>query len=440
MVYFCPLRVSGGDLPTEITCIKAIKPGKALIGGIDGVVYQLKINLSGTYVTEGFNATVVNLTWEWKKVLAARVPIREIHVDPERELAYAVNDTCEIEVLSFEDGLLSEKPTRVAVYDCGSAIHITSFAILPKSGFGGAVFLAVSQAGEMFFFALDQNRLSLKDLSPEAVKKKAKFLCGIGLKQNLRVVHHIADAAPHFESCMPQGGSVKVVAVHQTTIYLSVYRHEDGTSTLWELKNGVDGLRDLQMVEGTSLRGKVLGLHPVTPLPAQFGGAKPIEERSRVNELTMQFFYPNQPMKIFSNEQFQMLHREWPCDVLSSILERGNDYELKEFIETYSMTETAAMLLFLCLREDEAAQRILLEDSRFVASVPDGCIKLFKRLTIPIWMAEVFACENRGSFVRPHHVMRVKILRATLKVVHIFMFTRVISCLSSLSRMPENSC
>lgn len=415
-----PIRVFGGDLPTRMQCIKCYKDGKALLGGRNGNIYQLKMDLAGAFIEEGFNASIVNLTWEFKHLLARPTPVYKILIDLERDLAYALHESCEVEVLSIEETIISDKPCRVAHYEPPPDVRLISFAVLPLTGFRDAVLLGVTPDGGLYYFGLDR-----RILSPQDVAKRAKTWCGIGLKHNLKVTHMNAELVRHFEEEYHDGGVISVLSVMQTTIYLGIYGTGSGMSTIWELKNGCREVQELQLVKNISVQGKIEGLQMMEPLELRPTRARPIEKRFQSDELTMQHFYYPAKMIVFSKEQYQTVERLWPSDILKSILLTDNIIDLNKFIRLYGAGETAAMAISLWFKGVEAAKMILLKHEALSGAVDQGFCKLFKRWMSPVWMMDVFENDNTGSFLRPNNIIRARQPPKVLEVSFFNPFTYV---------------
>ena len=386
------------------------------MGGVNGVLYDMKMELDTVYPDDGYRVAVTPLTWDLKKLLVGRLPVRRIYVDEERELAYATNEACELEALSFARSPLSDRPVRVATIGGAQDLRMVSFAVLPTTGFGEAVLLGTTLCGRLCYFALDRGCHARRGFSAEDVTKRAKTWCGIGLGKNLRRVlvneapsHAMADA-------LKDGAVVRIAAVVQTTIYLSVYDCGTGQSRLWEMKNGRGNSQDLQEVPSVSIRGSILGIRPTERLPPLLPGDASSERRFRVHELTMQHFCRAPRMTVFSSEQRAEVERRLPIQLLEGILDGGDADAVAPFVQTYGAAETCAMVVGLCLDGKDVHERAMLKNRVLLDALGEGFVTCFRRIAAPVWMCEVFAVEDRGTFVAPDRVMTVRISDSVLKV------------------------
>ena len=416
-VHFVPVPLNSNDLPTEITALETLRPGKVLMGGVNGVLYDLKMELDTVYPDDGYRVVVTPLTWDLKKLLVSRFPIRQIYVDQERELAYATNEACELEAISFAKSPLSDRPIRIAKIDGAQDLRMVSFAVLPTTGFGEAVLLGTTLCGKLCYFALDPSCHTRRGFSTEDVTKRAKTWCGIGLGKNLRRVL-VNEAPSHaMTDALKEGAVVRIAAVLQTTIYLSVYDCGSGQSTLWEMKNGRGSSQDLQHIPSVSIRGSILGIRPTEQFPRILSGDASSEKRFQVHELTTQHFCRAPKMTVFSSEQHMEVERRLPVEVLEGILDSGDADAVAPFVQTYGPAETCAMVVELCLNGKDAHERAMLKNRILLDVLGEGFVTCFRRIAAPVWMCEIFTVEDRGSFVTPDRVMAVQLSEAVLKVV-----------------------
>jgi len=392
----------------DIATIRQYGDGQALLGTSNGEIRKMVFSLENRLLVEGFITSISNITGECTHSLSKPSAIADILIDSERQLAYAVHTCGKLEVLSFEETEISDKPARVALYEQPDDEPATSFAVLPSSGFRDAVLVGATSTGRLYFFGLDRGVVVSRDMTPQDMAKRAKTWCGIGHKQNLNVVYDNSAVEVELEQFREEG-CVSVLAVHQTCIYLSIHHIGDDTSTLWELKNAAENAQYLQEIKSVTLRGKLLDIYEQKQ--TRLSPARPLslDRRLKTNELTAQFFCSSPCFTVTSNEQYQRIRRQWPSEVLSKILKQKNAPHLHAFVQIYSSAETTAMAIFLAMGGQEEAKKILLEDENLNAVLDEGLYKFFTRFYAPIWMSEVFECKNIGSVIRPNYVMQVKL-------------------------------
>lgn len=324
-------------------------------------------------------------------------------------MAYAIHAAGEMEALSLTTSSLTDKPCRVAYHQGPEHTQLTSFAVLPKTGFGDATLMGMSNEGEMVLFGLERHLME----PGLDVAKRAKTWCGIGLRKNLRIIQRDAQLKDLFAEDVCQGCALKVISVQQTTVMFAVHSPVTGMSHLWELRNGVEH-RGLQEIQGVAVRGPVLGISMLKTgrtLMPKINGMK-----LDGHELDLQYGQWLAEMTVYTREQQQRLTRRWPKDVLASVLNQDDPVQLTAFIDLYGAEETAAMCMGLAARGVEAAEALLLRHETLTAVVDKAAMLYFRRAIIPIWLAEIFTFKNEGSYLYPRHVLRCKIPSQTIKV------------------------
>lgn len=394
--------------PSEITTIAVSSHGPVFLGGKNGRIYILTLSESSSPLISP-TVQLGTLGASWKTWMGDTLSsVRSLVIDEARNRIYALHSDSRLEAFHAKKNWTQF--VKFA-YFFKHNIEITSIVLVSKDQGNENCILGFSSDGELHAF----------EIVSKSGPKRTPWSEVLGLV---------------FESSTPETSLILRTSTKSVAELVSDqegvrYRVEaldyDQSTLLLKLRDLCKNETSLVRVRGLMLKGNSPVLMLEDQLYSSFGPlliASSLPPRRwkypswrcldslevPSAELTRQFFTASPEYVVCTELEQMLLTKDWPYEILASILRKKNVDGLAVFCGLYGAQETVSMALFLAIQEEEIAMEFALRNEEISQALISGFHIFIKRLLSPIWNQTVFefhSCEISKSVRLTRSVLEV---------------------------------